>query len=129
VRPNHGRRLPKRLSSELAALALLAHRDERGPPVERTSDSKELRMTSTILGIVAASWAVLMGLSPLLQIREILRRGSSAGVSIRYFEILFVGFALWIAYGFASADLPLIVPNCVALLVTASTIAVARTYG
>jgi MtN3 and saliva related transmembrane protein len=85
-------------------------------------------MSATTLGVIAASWAVLMGLSPLLQIREILRRRSSAGVSIRYFEILFVGFALWIAYGVASNDLPLIVPNCVALLVTASTIAVARTY-
>jgi MtN3 and saliva related transmembrane protein len=85
-------------------------------------------MSATTLGVIAASWAVLMGLSPLLQIREIRRRRSSAGVSIGYFAVLLVGFALWIAYGVASDDVPLIVPNCVALAVTASTIAIVRAY-
>ena len=85
-------------------------------------------MSATTLGVIAASLAVLMGLSPLLQIREILRRRSSAGVSIGYFAVLLVGFALWIAYGVASDDVPLIVPNCVALAVTASTIAIVHAY-
>ena len=85
-------------------------------------------MSSTTLGIVAGSWAVLMGLSPVLQIREILRRRSSAGISIGYFAVLLVGFALWISYGVSRHDVPLIVPNCVALVVTASTIAIARAY-
>jgi MtN3 and saliva related transmembrane protein len=80
---------------------------------------------TTVLGVSAASWAVLMALSPLLQVREILRRRSSAGVSIGYFAVLLVGFALWIAYGLARRDLPLVLPNSVALLVTAFTIAVA----
>jgi MtN3 and saliva related transmembrane protein len=83
---------------------------------------------ATALGIAAASWAVLMGLSPILQIREILRRRSSEGVSVGYFAILLVGFALWIAYGVASHDVPLIVPNCVALAVTACTITIARAH-
>ena len=85
-------------------------------------------MSATTLGVIAGSWAVLMGLSPLLQIREILRRRSSSGVSVGYFTVLLVGFALWIAYGVASSDVPLIVPNCVALAVTASTIAIVRAY-
>jgi len=42
--------------------------------------------------------------------------------------VLLVGFALWIAYGVASDDVPLIVPNCVALAVTASTIAIVHAY-
>ena len=83
---------------------------------------------TTVLGVTAATWALLMALSPLLQIREILRRRSSAGVSIAYFAVLLVGFALWIAYGYARRDLPLIIPNSVALLVTAQTILVARRY-
>ena len=82
-------------------------------------------MVSTALGITAASWAVVMALSPLLQIREILRRGSSQGISIAYFAVLLVGFGLWVSYGIASHDLPLVVPNCVALLVMGCTIAVA----
>lgn len=81
-------------------------------------------MASTALGLAAASWAVLMALSPILQIREIVRRRSSEGISVGYFAVLLVGFGLWIAYGVASHDLPLIVPNCVAFLVMACTIAI-----
>lgn len=82
-------------------------------------------MVSTALGVTAASWALVMALAPILQIREIVRRGSSEGVSIGYFAVLIVGFGLWVAYGFARRDLPLIVPNCVAFLVMGCTIAVA----
>jgi MtN3 and saliva related transmembrane protein len=82
-------------------------------------------MVSTALGITAATWAVVMALSPILQIREILRRRSSEGVSIGYFAVLLVGFGLWISYGIATHDVPLVVPNCVALLVMGCTIIVA----
>jgi MtN3 and saliva related transmembrane protein len=82
-------------------------------------------MVSTALGITTASWAVVMALSPVLQIREILRRRSSQGISIGYFGVLLVGFGLWVSYGIASCDLALVVPNCVAFLVMGCTIAVA----
>jgi MtN3 and saliva related transmembrane protein len=82
-------------------------------------------MVSTALGITAASWAVVMALSPVLQTREILRRRSSQGISIGYFGVLLVGFGLWVSYGIASCDLALVVPNCVAFLVMGCTIAVA----
>jgi hypothetical protein len=38
---------------------------------------------------------------------------------IAYFCVLLFGFALWIAYGVARRDLPLVIPNSVALDVTA----------
>jgi uncharacterized protein with PQ loop repeat len=79
-------------------------------------------MVSTALGITAASWAVVMALSPILQIREILRRRSSDGISIGYFTVLLIGFGLWISYGIATNDIPLVVPNCVALVVMGCTI-------
>jgi uncharacterized protein with PQ loop repeat len=82
-------------------------------------------MVSTALGLAAASWAVLMAFSPILQIREIIRRRSSEGISIGYLGVLLVGFGLWISYGIASHDLPLVVPNCFAFLVMACTIAIA----
>ena len=81
-------------------------------------------MVSTALGITAASWAVVMALSPILQIREIVRRRSSEGISVGYFAVLLVGFGLWVSYGIASHDLPLVVPNSVAFLVMGCTIAV-----
>jgi uncharacterized protein with PQ loop repeat len=94
---------------------------------ERVTMFRRFAVTA-VLGITAGSWALLMALSPLLQVREIRRRSSSAGVSIRYFWILLIGFALWASYGLASDDLPLVVPNCVALLVTAHTIRVVARY-
>jgi hypothetical protein len=38
---------------------------------------------------------------------------------------LLVGFGLWVAYGVARHDVPLVVPNCVAFLVMSCTIIVA----
>ncbi len=75
-----------------------------------------------IFAVAAASWAVLMGIAPLLQVRRMLRRHSSADVSIGYLLVLLPGFALWIAYGIASSDIALVVPNTVAFLVAAVTV-------
>lgn len=66
-----------------------------------------------------------MAMSPVLQIRRMLRQRSSADVSIGYFAVLLVGFLLWICYGIAARNLALIVPNTVALLTGAGTSAVA----
>ena len=82
-------------------------------------------MAEAILAVAASSWAVLMGLSPILQIRRMLREQSSRDVSIGYFTILLVGFLLWICYGTAAAIPALIIPNAVAVLVDAAVIVVA----
>jgi Flp pilus assembly protein TadB len=54
-----------------------------------------------------------------------LRERSSAQVSVGYFLILLAGFLLWIAYGISLRNPALIVPNSVALLITAAVITVA----
>jgi hypothetical protein len=51
-------------------------------------------MAQTILATAASSWAVLMGIAPVLQIRRMLRARSSREVSITYFAVLLVGFLL-----------------------------------
>ena len=84
--------------------------------------------TIDALGAVAATWGVLMAVSPLLQIRRMLERRSSADVSIAYLSVLQIGFGLWIAYGIALGSVPLIVPNSVALMVGFVTIAIAWAY-
>lgn len=86
-------------------------------------------MVVTGFAVAAAVWGVLMGVSPLLQIRRMLRQRSSRDVSIGYFMVLLVGFFLWLGYGIAARNLALIVPNGVALLIGASTIAVAVQLG
>jgi MtN3 and saliva related transmembrane protein len=76
------------------------------------------------LAILAAGWGVLMALSPILQIRRILERRSSADVSISYLLVLEVGFVLWIAYGTALGNVAIVTPNTVAFLIGLLTVVV-----
>lgn len=82
-------------------------------------------MLTTVLGVTAASWGVVMAIAPLLQVRRMLRRRSSADVSVGYLVLLLPGFCLWVAYGIASGATALIVPNTVAALIAGLTITVA----
>jgi MtN3 and saliva related transmembrane protein len=84
--------------------------------------------TTTTLAVSASAWGVAMALSPLLQVRAIRLHGSSHGVSIGYQSVLLVGFALWLAYAIAIDNVALMVPNTIALVVSATTIAVVRRY-
>jgi MtN3 and saliva related transmembrane protein len=77
------------------------------------------------LATLAAAWGVLMAVAPLLQIRRMLVRRSSADVSIAYLGVLQVGFTLWVAYGISLANLALIIPNATAFTVGIVTILVA----
>ena len=80
------------------------------------------------LAFLAASWGVMMALSPALQLRRILERRSSADISIAYLAVLQVGFTLWAAYGVSLGNLAIVVPNSVAFLVGAATIAIALRF-
>ena len=84
--------------------------------------------TTTMLAIIASSWGIAMALSPTLQIRHMIERRSSAGISIPYLAVLVVGFALWFAYGIALGNWALIIPNTIAFVVGGTTIGVARHY-
>ena len=85
-------------------------------------------MLETVLATSAAAWGVLMAISPTLQIRKMLHHRSSREVSIAYFWVLLVGFALWVAYGLTIDNWYLVVPNAVAFTVCVTTIAVALRY-
>jgi uncharacterized protein with PQ loop repeat len=78
---------------------------------------------TTFLAVAAASCGIAMGLSPLLQLRRVAVRRSSADVSIAYLGVLLVGFVLWLSYGIAIENVPLIVSNVVALTTNVLTIA------
>jgi MtN3 and saliva related transmembrane protein len=81
-----------------------------------------------VLGLLAASWGVLMALSPLLLMRRILERRSSADVSIAYLFVLQIGFSLWVAYGVALRNPAIFVPNAVAFATGVATIALTIRY-
>ncbi len=80
------------------------------------------------LALVTTCWGILMSLAPLLQVRIVLRRRDSTGVSLGWPAVLLVGFILWLAYGITIRDLPLIATNCVATLICALTLAVLIRY-
>jgi MtN3 and saliva related transmembrane protein len=82
-------------------------------------------MAVSVLAASASAWGVLMGLAPVLQIRRMLRERSSREVSLGYFAILLAGFLLWISYGIAAANIWLVIPNSIALLVGLTLVAVA----
>lgn len=74
---------------------------------------------------VTSVWAVAMAVSPVMQIRAMLRRRSSLNVSVGYFVVLLIGFCLWAVYGVSIDNMVLTVPNTIAALFAAATIAVA----
>jgi MtN3 and saliva related transmembrane protein len=80
--------------------------------------------TTTLLAVAAASCGIAMGLSPLLQLRRVTVRRSSADVSLADLGVLLVGFVLWLSYGVALGNVPLIVSNVVALSTNVLTVAV-----
>jgi uncharacterized protein with PQ loop repeat len=81
-----------------------------------------------VLGVLAASWGVLMAIAPLLQIRRMRARRSSRDVSMAYLGVLQFGFALWVAYGVSLENPAIILPNSVAFVVGVVTMAIAWRY-
>jgi MtN3 and saliva related transmembrane protein len=81
--------------------------------------------TESILAVTAASWGIVMGLSPVLQIRQMVHTRSSRDVSVGYFSVLNVGFVLWAGYGISMPNAAVAIPNVVAFGVGVTTIVVA----
>ena len=79
----------------------------------------------TIIGICAASWGLVMALSPVLQIIRMLQVGSSRDVSVGYFLLLIPGFLLWVIYGLVKSDAFVALPNALAALIGFVVVAVA----
>jgi MtN3 and saliva related transmembrane protein len=79
---------------------------------------------SSFFAVAAGFWGLLMSLAPLLQVRAILRLRSSAGVSLGYMSVLFVGFVLWLSYGLSIGNPALIATNIASIVMCAITITV-----
>jgi uncharacterized protein with PQ loop repeat len=73
-------------------------------------------VSEAAVGTAAAAWGFVMALSPVLQLHRMFRTGSSQDVSVGYFSLLVPGFLLWVAYGVASNDPFIALPNSMAAL-------------
>jgi uncharacterized protein with PQ loop repeat len=76
------------------------------------------------LGTAATFYGIGAAMSALLQAREILRRGSSSGVSARFLATYAGGYAVWLLYGLSIASVPLILVDLVGLLCGGITLAI-----
>jgi uncharacterized protein with PQ loop repeat len=76
------------------------------------------------LGTAATFYGIGAATSALLQAREILRRGSSSGVSARFLATYAGGYAVWLLYGLSIASVPLILVDLVGLLCGGTTLAI-----
>ena len=80
---------------------------------------------SDLLAVVATAFGVVMGASPILQIRRMRQTRSSADLSLGYFSILLVGFGLWLSYGLSIGNPALIISNTASLTFGVLTILIA----
>ena len=82
-------------------------------------------MFTQFLGTVATVYGVLGALKSLLQTRQMLACRTSRDVSAGFLASYAGGYAMWLAYGFSTGSLPLIVVDAVGLLCGGLTLAVA----
>ena len=80
-------------------------------------------MFAQSLAVLTTIWGLLMGLAPLLQVRVFIRNRDAGGSSLGWVLILLVGFLLWLTYGVVNRDLPLVISNTVAVIVTSTLLA------
>jgi MtN3 and saliva related transmembrane protein len=64
----------------------------------------------SVLGFVAAA---LTSLSYVPQVGKALPKGSTGDLSLKMLVALFTGLALWIVYGLFSADIVIVIANCI----------------
>jgi uncharacterized protein with PQ loop repeat len=85
-------------------------------------------MALWILSIIVTGYGLVMAVAPLLQMRHVVRRRSSEGMSIAYFAMVSAGLFSWLIYGLASGSGPLVVVNAVALVVMLATVVTAHRF-
>ncbi len=76
-------------------------------------------MKSIYLGLLAG---FLTTSSAFPQLLKSYRTKSTKDLSLGYLTVILSGVALWIAYGFAISDVPVIVANCVSFLPLSCTL-------
>ena len=80
----------------------------------------------TLLGLLAATCTTL---SFLPQVVKAWRTKSTADISIGMFVLLTTGVVLWIIYGAAIGDIPLVAANVATLLLVATILALKVKHG
>lgn len=95
-------------------------------PSDANGPAKEEDVTTQqIVGIGATIYGFGASLAILLQVRQLLQRGTSCDVSARFFGTYVGGYAIWLLYGITIGSLPVILVHAVGLVSGTLTLAVA----
>jgi uncharacterized protein with PQ loop repeat len=83
---------------------------------------------SDFLAACAMFAGLAMALSPVLQIRRMLRTRSSNDLSLLYLSLLDLGFVVWVAYGVSISNWVLVGSNSASFTFMTATILIALRY-
>ena len=81
--------------------------------------------TTQILATAATLYGVGGALSILLQARQMLARGASCDVSLRFLGTYVGGYAIWLIYGVSIQSVPIVLVHALGLASGAITLTVA----
>jgi MtN3 and saliva related transmembrane protein len=84
--------------------------------------------TTDALGTAALIAGLLMAVAPVLQVRRMMHTRSSRDFSLGYPILLSIGFVLWMSYGVAIGNLPMMISNTASLTFMLITIGVALRF-
>ncbi|MFB9885544.1 SemiSWEET transporter [Balneatrix alpica] len=79
----------------------------------------------TLLGITAACMTTLAFIPQVLQI---IRTRDTSSISLGMYLMFVVGIALWLTYGIALGDLPIILANTITLLLACTVLTLKLRY-
>lgn len=97
-------------------------RERRSQPADTMEDERVPLIE--VFAVLSASFGVLMATSPLFQIRRILKRRSSADLSLASMSVIFIGSVVWFTYGTLLGNPSIMIANGVGILAWAAAIAV-----
>lgn len=79
--------------------------------------------------IIGISAGIFTCVSMFPQVIKVIKEKKAENISLWMPLVLFVGHALWITYGFLKQDLPLIIPNCISIVLDVLLIFFTMKYG
>jgi hypothetical protein len=82
-------------------------------------------VTTELIAMAATLYGIGGALSVLLQARQMRERGRSCDVSLRFLATYVGGYGIWLLYGLAIENVPMILVHALGLTTGAVTLAVA----
>jgi MtN3 and saliva related transmembrane protein len=79
----------------------------------------------TLLAVVATAYGVVAAASSLLEAARLLRSGSADEISLTFLGVLLGGYLVWLLYGIAAGDAPLVITDAVGLATSTITLSIA----